>query len=71
MNFYIIYNYDFDLVSDDIGHDQCIRGLIDLEAAEFGSNPFHKASPCGRRFDQIIAHATANLSFNILALNIY
>ena len=22
-------------------------------------NPFHKASPCGRRFDQIIAHSTA------------
>ena len=58
-NFYIIYNLDFDLVSDDIGHDQCTRGHIDLDAAEFGVNPFHKDSPCGRRFDQIIAHATA------------
>ena len=57
-NFYIIYNLDFDLVSDDIGHDQCTRGHIDLDAAEFGTNPFHKDSPCGRRFDQIIAHAT-------------
>ena len=58
-NFYIIYNLDFDLVSDDIGHDQCTRGHLDLEAAGFGMNPFHKDSPCGRRFDQIIAHATA------------
>ena len=57
-NFYIIYNLDFDLVSDDIGHDQCTRGHLDLEAAGFGMNPFHKDSPCGRRFDQIIAHAT-------------
>ena len=55
-NLYIIYNLDFDLVSDDIGHDQCIRGLIDLEAAKIGSNLFHKASPYGRRLDQIIAH---------------
>ena len=58
-NLYIIYNLDFDLVSDDIGHDQCIRGHLDLEAAGFGVNPFHKDSPCGRRFDQIIAHSTA------------
>ena len=58
-NFYIIYNLDFDLVSDDIGHDQCTRRHLDLEAAGFGMNPFHKDSPCGRRFDQIIAHATA------------
>ena len=57
--FYIIYNLDFDLVSDDIGHDQCTRGHLDLEAAGFGMNPFHKDSPCGRRFDQIIAHSTA------------
>ena len=52
MNFYIVYNYDFDSVSDDIGHDQCIRGLIDLEAAKIGSILFHEASPYGRRFDQ-------------------
>ena len=58
-NLYIVYNLDFDLVSDDIGHDQCIRGHLDLEAAGFGVNPFHKDSPCGRRFDQIIAHSTA------------
>ena len=58
-NLYIVYNLDFDLVSDDIGHDQCIRGHLDLETAGFGVNPFHKDSPCGRRFDQIIAHSTA------------
>ena len=52
INFYIIYNSDSDLISDDIGRDQCIRELIDLEAAKIGSILFHEACPYGRRLDQ-------------------
>ena len=52
MNFYTVYDYDFDLISEDIGHGQCIREHIDLEAAKIGSILFHEASPYGRRFDQ-------------------
>ena len=36
-DFYIVYDYDFDLISEDIGHGQCIREHLDLKAAKIGS----------------------------------